>query len=187
MQPERAGVSFDQHRVEAAAAAVRVFLQVVLDAFLQPGQFGGRDAVCRAAERGGFAVFYFNKQQECARLHDQIDFAVRAVPVARQQAAAVFLQKTQRGILGRPGDVLLGISTSGNSGNVIEAIKAAHERDMRILAFTGRDGGKIAAMLKDDDILLNVPHPRTARIQENHIVLVHALCDCIDTMLMEGV
>ena len=89
--------------------------------------------------------------------------------------------------LGRPGDVLLGISTSGNSGNVIEAIKAAHERDMRILAFTGRDGGKIAAMLKDNDILLNVPHPRTARIQENHIVLVHALCDCIDTMLMEGV
>ena len=89
--------------------------------------------------------------------------------------------------LGRPGDVLLGISTSGNSGNVIEAIKAAHERDMRILAFTGRDGGKIAAMLKDDDILLNVPHPRTARIQETHILLVHALCDCIDTMLMEGV
>ena len=88
--------------------------------------------------------------------------------------------------LGRPGDVLLCISTSGNSGNVIEAIKAAHERDMRILAFTGRDGGKIAAMLKDNDILLNVPHPRTARIQENHIVLVHALCDCIDTVLMEG-
>ena len=88
--------------------------------------------------------------------------------------------------LGRPGDVLLGISTSGNSGNVIEAIKAAHERDMRILAFTGRDGGKIAAILKDNDILLNVPHPRTARIQENHIVLVHALCDCIDTVLMEG-
>ena len=88
--------------------------------------------------------------------------------------------------LGRPGDVLLGISTSGNSGNVIEAIKAAHERDMRILAFTGRDGGKIAAMLKDNDILLNVPHPRTARLQENHIVLVHALCDCIDTVLMEG-
>ena len=88
--------------------------------------------------------------------------------------------------LGRPGDVLLGISTSGNSANVIEAVKAAHERDMRILAFTGRDGGKIAAMLNDSDILLNVPHPRTARIQETHILLVHALCDCIDTMLMEG-
>ena len=89
--------------------------------------------------------------------------------------------------LGRPGDVLIGISTSGNSANIITAIEAAHERDMRVIAFTGRDGGKIAAMLKDNDILLNVPHPRTARIQEVHILLIHALCDCIDTMLLEGV
>lgn len=89
--------------------------------------------------------------------------------------------------LGRPGDVLVGISTSGNSANVIEAIKAAHERDMQVIAMTGRDGGKIAAMLKDNDVLLNVPHPRTARIQENHILLIHAMCDCIDTMLLEGI
>ena len=88
--------------------------------------------------------------------------------------------------LGRDGDVLVGISTSGNSANVIEAIKAAHERDMRVIALTGRDGGKIAAMLQDSDILLNVPYPRTARIQENHILLIHAICDCIDTMLLEG-
>ena len=88
--------------------------------------------------------------------------------------------------LGRPGDVLIGISTSGNSGNIITAIEAAHERDMHVIAFTGRDGGKIAGMLKDSDILLNVPHPRTARIQEVHILLIHALCDCIDTMLLEG-
>ncbi|MDO5639635.1 MAG: phosphoheptose isomerase [Neisseria sp.] len=88
--------------------------------------------------------------------------------------------------LGRPGDVLIGISTSGNSGNIITAIEAAHERDMHVIAFTGRDGGKIAAMLKDSDILLNVPHPRTARIQEVHILLIHALCDCIDSMLLEG-
>jgi len=88
--------------------------------------------------------------------------------------------------LGRAGDVLVGISTSGNSANVIEAIKAAHERDMRVIALTGRDGGKIAAMLQDRDILLNVPYPRTARIQENHILLIHAICDCIDTMLLEG-
>ena len=88
--------------------------------------------------------------------------------------------------LGRAGDVLVGISTSGTSANVIEAIKAAHERDMRVIALTGRDGGKIAAMLQDSDILLNVPYPRTARIQENHILLIHAICDCIDTMLLEG-
>ena len=88
--------------------------------------------------------------------------------------------------LGRAGDVLVGISTSGNSANVIEAIKAAHERDMYVIAMTGRDGGKIAAMLKDTDVLLNVPYPRTARIQENHILLIHAMCDCIDSMLLEG-
>ena len=88
--------------------------------------------------------------------------------------------------LGRAGDVLVGISTSGNSANVIEAIKAAHERDMPVIAMTGRDGGKIAAMLKDTDVLLNVPYPRTARIQENHILLIHAMCDCIDSVLLEG-
>lgn len=89
--------------------------------------------------------------------------------------------------LGRSGDVLVGISTSGNSANVLEAVKAAHEREMKVLALTGRDGGKIAGMLKEGDILLNVPHPRTARIQENHLLLIHALCDSIDTMLLEGV
>ena len=88
--------------------------------------------------------------------------------------------------LGRAGDVLVGISTSGNSTNVIEAIKAAHERDMHVIAMTGRDGGKIASMLKDTDVLLNVPYPRTARVQENHILLIHAMCDCIDSVLLEG-
>ena len=89
--------------------------------------------------------------------------------------------------LGRTGDVLVGISTSGNSGNVIEAIHAAHENGMHVIALTGRDGGKIAQMLQDGDVLLNVPYPRTARIQEVHILLIHAMCDCIDTMLTEGI
>jgi len=89
--------------------------------------------------------------------------------------------------LGRTGDVLVGISTSGNSGNVIEAIHAAQQNGMKIIALTGRDGGKIAQMLKDGDVLLNVPYPRTARIQEVHILLIHAMCDCIDTMLTEGI
>ena len=89
--------------------------------------------------------------------------------------------------LGRTGDVLVGISTSGNSGNVIEAIKAAHQNGMQVIALTGRDGGKIAQMLQEGDVLLNVPYPRTARIQEVHILLIHAMCDCIDTMLTEGI
>ena len=89
--------------------------------------------------------------------------------------------------LGRTGDVLVGISTSGNSGNVIEAIQAAHQNGMKVIALTGRDGGKIAQMLQEGDVLLNVPYPRTARIQEVHILLIHAMCDCIDTMLTEGI
>ncbi len=89
--------------------------------------------------------------------------------------------------LGRPGDVLLAISTSGNSANIIAAIQAAHEQDMRVIALTGRDGGQIAGLLRDDDILLNVPHPRTARIQEIHILLIHAICDHIDSALLDDV
>ena len=89
--------------------------------------------------------------------------------------------------LGRTGDVLVGISTSGNSGNVIEAIQAAHQSGMKVIALTGRDGGKIAQMLQEGDVLLNAPYPRTARIQEVHILLIHAMCDCIDTMLTEGI
>lgn len=88
--------------------------------------------------------------------------------------------------LGRPGDVLLAISTSGNSANIIAAIEAAHEQDMRVVALTGRDGGKIAGLLGENDILLNVPHQRTARIQEIHILIIHALCDHIDTAILEG-
>ena len=89
--------------------------------------------------------------------------------------------------LGRSGDVLLAISTSGNSANIIAAIEAARERDMRVVALTGKDGGKIAHILQDQDILLNVAHPRTARIQEIHILLIHAICDGIDQLLMGNV
>jgi D-sedoheptulose 7-phosphate isomerase len=85
--------------------------------------------------------------------------------------------------LGRKGDVLLAISTSGNSANVIEAIRAAHARGMRVVAMTGKDGGKIGAMLGPDDENLCVPSSRTARIQEVHLLMLHCLCDGIDQLL----
>ncbi|AWI76948.1 phosphoheptose isomerase [Parazoarcus communis] len=86
--------------------------------------------------------------------------------------------------LGQPGDVLLAISTSGNSPNVIDAINAAHEREMRVIALTGKGGGSIAALLGDDDIHLCVPADRTARIQEVHLLVLHCLCDGIDCLLL---
>lgn len=85
--------------------------------------------------------------------------------------------------LGRPGDVLLAISTSGNSTNVMEAIKAAHAKQMTVVALTGNTGGKMAALLRSDDVHVCVPSARTARIQEVHLLTLHCLCDSIDAIL----
>jgi len=85
--------------------------------------------------------------------------------------------------LGRDGDILLAISTSGNSSNVMTAIEAAHDRGMRVVALTGRDGGQMAPMLKEDDVEIRVPSEVTARIQEVHLLAIHCLCDLIDYQL----
>jgi D-sedoheptulose 7-phosphate isomerase len=86
--------------------------------------------------------------------------------------------------LGAKDDVLLAISTSGNSGNVVAAVAAAHEREMRIVALTGRGGGRLGAMLNAQDVHLCVPHERTARIQEVHLLMIHCLCDAVDSVLL---
>jgi len=85
--------------------------------------------------------------------------------------------------LGREGDMLLAISTSGNSANVNRAIDAAHERSMQVVALSGRDGGQMAGLLSAGDIEIRVPSDRTARIQEVHLVAIHCLCDLIDEYL----
>jgi D-sedoheptulose 7-phosphate isomerase len=87
--------------------------------------------------------------------------------------------------LGKNGDILLGISTSGNSKNVVKAIEAAKNLSIKIIALTGNGGGKIAQLLDKDDIHLCAPSTRTARIQETHLVLLHALCDGIDHVLLD--
>ena len=84
-------------------------------------------------------------------------------------------------------DVLLAISTSGNSSNIIKAVQAAHERNMLVLSLTGNKGGKLAKLLKGDDIEIRVPSDRTARIQEIHLLVIHCLCDIIDAILFGGV
>ncbi|UCH47950.1 MAG: phosphoheptose isomerase [Betaproteobacteria bacterium] len=86
--------------------------------------------------------------------------------------------------LGREGDVLLAISTSGNSPNVLRAIEAAHERGMKVVALTGKKGGKMTALLRDGDINLCVPSDSTARIQEVHLICLHCICDAIDCLLL---
>jgi D-sedoheptulose 7-phosphate isomerase len=87
--------------------------------------------------------------------------------------------------LGKKGDILLGISTSGNSKNVVKAIEAAKKIGLNIIALTGNGGGKIASLLDANDIHLCVPSNRTARIQETHLVLLHGLCDGVDHLLLD--
>lgn len=86
--------------------------------------------------------------------------------------------------LGQSGDVLLAITTSGNSANVLAAIEAAHERDMTVVALTGKGGGKMNALLRETDVHICVPHDRTARIQEVHLLTIHCLCDGVDAQLL---
>ncbi|MHB8424199.1 MAG: phosphoheptose isomerase [Gammaproteobacteria bacterium] len=88
--------------------------------------------------------------------------------------------------LGQAGDVLLAISTSGNSPNVIRALDAAHEKGVRVVALTGRDGGKMAAQLQSPDVEIRVPAKVTARIQEVHLLTLHCLCDLIDEQLFSA-
>jgi D-sedoheptulose 7-phosphate isomerase len=86
--------------------------------------------------------------------------------------------------LGQPGDVLLAISTSGNSANVLAAIDAAHDREMVVIGLTGRGGGKMSHALRDTDVHICVPHERTARVQEVHLLTLHCLCDAVDHLLL---
>jgi len=94
----------------------------------------------------------------------------------------IFAKQVQA--LGQAGDILLAISTSGNSSNVIRAIEVAHEREMHVIALTGKDGGKIASLLAGEDVQICVKHTRTANVQEIHALIIHCLCDGIDFVLL---
>jgi D-sedoheptulose 7-phosphate isomerase len=94
----------------------------------------------------------------------------------------VFSKQVQA--LGSPGDVLLAISTSGNSASILKAIDVAHEKDMTVIALTGKGGGQTGERLSETDVHICVPHQRTARIQEVHLLVIHCLCDAVDLQLL---
>jgi D-sedoheptulose 7-phosphate isomerase len=102
--------------------------------------------------------------------------------IANDYAYEQVFSKQVRGI-GRRGDALLAISTSGNSRNVLDAMQAAHELGVRVVALSGAGGGKMGGLVSTDDVHICVPHKRTARIQEVHLLVLHCLCDGIDFQL----
>jgi D-sedoheptulose 7-phosphate isomerase len=95
---------------------------------------------------------------------------------------AIFSKQVQA--LGSPGDVLLAMTTSGNSANVLAAVEAAHAKEMTVIAITGRGGGKLRDQLTETDVHICVPHERTARIQEVHLLTLHCICDAVDLQLL---
>ena len=172
--------------VDAMAAPIAAAIETMTECLLAGGKIlacgnGGSagDAQHFAAELiGRFEA----ERQELAALALTTDSSILTA-VANDYSFAQVFAKQVRG-LGHAGDVLLAISTSGNSGNVIEAIRAAHDQGLRVIALTGKGGGQIGEMLADADIHLCVPAERTARIQETHLLVIHCLCDGIDALLL---
>jgi len=110
------------------------------------------------------------------------DSAILTAIANDRDYAQVFARQVKA--LGLPGDILLAISTSGHSQNVLEAVRAAHEKEMAVIALTGPDGGELGVLIDDSDILICVPADTIARIQEVHQLAIHCLCDSIDYLLL---
>ncbi len=172
--------------VDALSAPIAAAIEILTHSLLN----GGKILACgnggSAADAQHFAAELVGRfeaeRQELAAIALTTDSSILTA-VANDYAFNQIFSRQVRA-LGHAGDVLIAISTSGNSGNVIEAIRAAHEHDMKIVALTGKGGGQIAEMLRDDDIHLCVPAERTARIQETHLLIIHCLCDGIDALLL---
>jgi D-sedoheptulose 7-phosphate isomerase len=172
--------------VEAMAAPLATAIEAMTHCLVNGGKLLACGNGGSAADSQHFAAELIGRfeaeRQELAAIALTTDSSI-LTSVGNDYSFNQIFARQVRG-LGHAGDVLLAISTSGNSGNVIEAIRAAHEADMRVVALTGRGGGQIGEMLRDDDIHLCVPAERTARIQETHLVAIHCLCDGIDALLL---
>jgi len=152
---------------------------------------GGKIMACgnggSAADAQHFAAELIGRfereRQELAAIALTTDTSILTA-VGNDYSYDEIFSKQVRG-LGKTGDILMGISTSGNSKNVVKAIEAAKKMGIKIIALTGNGGGKIATLLDADDIHLCAPSTRTARIQETHLVLLHALCDGVDHLLLD--
>jgi D-sedoheptulose 7-phosphate isomerase len=164
------------------AAAVQAILASVTSGgkVLACGNGGSAaDAQHFAAE---FVGRYERERPELAAIALTTDSSILTA-IANDYDYNVIFSKQVRA-LGGAGDVLLAISTSGNSANVLAAIEAAHERDMIVVALTGKGGGKIGQVLRETDVHISVPHERTARIQEVHLLALHCICDGVDAQLL---
>lgn len=185
-----------QHFVDSAdlkyqaAQALSKPIADAIGAILTSVTSGGKVLACgnggSAADAQHFAAEFVGRYErerpELAAVALTTDSSILTAIANDYDYKVVFAKQVRA--LGGPGDVLLAISTSGNSANVLAAVEAAHEREMVVVALTGRGGGKMSQTLRETDVHICVPHERTARIQEVHLLALHCICDGVDAQLL---
>lgn len=147
---------------------------------------GAGPSVAQAQQFAALCVAGFERERpELAAFTLTSDGSLTAAP-ALASGSDDWVQQMARQVraLGQAGDVLLVLSVSGDDASVLAATEAAHERDMAVVGLTGRTGGKLATLLRETDVLINVPHDRAARVREVHALVLHCLSDGIDTQLL---
>ena len=173
-----------------AAQALSAPIAAAVQAILACVTSGGKVLACgngpSAAEAQQFAAFcvagFERDRPELAAVALTSDSTLLTLAGGGSDGAQQFARQVRA--LGQAGDVLLALSVTGNDANVIAATEAAHERDMTVVILTGRTGGKLAAMVRETDVLISVPHDRAARVREVHALVLHCLCDGVDAQLL---
>lgn len=179
-------VATKQRALESLAAPITAAVEAMTQSLLANGKIMACGNGGSAADAQHFAAELLNRfemeRPPLAAIALTTDTSTLTSIANDYDYVQVFSKQVRA--LGQAGDVLLAISTSGNSPNVVDAIEAAHEREVRVVALTGKNGGKMAGLLGPDDIHICVPSDRTARIQEVHLLVLHCLCDGIDCLLL---
>lgn len=171
---------------QSLAPTVEAAIQAVLASVTGGGKVlaCGNGASAAAAQHfaASFIGRYERERPELAAMSLSADAAVLSGIANDFDARAVYARQVRA--LGHAGDVLLALSTSGNSANMLAAVEAAHERDMTVVALTGARGGRLAQLLRDTDVQVCVPHELPARILEVHHLVLHCICDGVDAQLL---
>ena len=173
-----------------AAQALSAPIAAAVQAILACVTSGGKVLACgngpSAAEAQQFAAFcvagFERDRPELAAVALTSDSTLLTLAGGGSEGAQQFARQVRA--LGQAGDVLLALSVTGNDANVIAATEAAHERDMTVVILSGRTGGKLAALVRETDVLISVPHDRAARVREVHALVLHCLCDGVDAQLL---
>ena len=173
-----------------AAQALSAPIAAAVQAILACVTSGGKVLACgngpSAAEAQQFAAFcvagFERDRPELAAVALTSDSTLLTLAGGGSDGAQQFACQVRA--LGQAGDVLLALSVTGNDANVIAATEAAHERDMTVVILSGRTGGKLAALVRETDVLISVPHDRAARVREVHALVLHCLCDGVDAQLL---